>query len=197
MSATKSEPVNTSAGLINSAQLAQAMHVSGSTVKTWVADGCPVAKRGKGRGSPNFFDIEEVRKWRGAKSGKLDPQAERARKDKASADGIEIRNQVMLGQLVDKDSLVEHWADMVGAARAKLLSLPTKLATVAVASNDLEEIQHGAEKLVREVLEELAGDPAPSTESMVATAELDGEPVGGQVPETESRSLGGAGPVEN
>jgi hypothetical protein len=84
---------------------------------------------------------------------------------------------------------------MVGAARAKLLALPTKLATMAVASTNLEEIQHGAEGLVKEALEELAGDPCPSTEGLDATAEPDGEPVGGKLSETESRGECGTGPV--
>ena len=177
---------------MDTAQIAKNFNVNKSTVQGWVASGCPVAVVGK-PGRSHQFDITQVRAWRARKIGKLDPQEERARKDKAQADNVEIRNQVLLGNLLERESVESHWSDMVGNARAKLLALPTKLATVAVASESLEEIQHAAEKLVKEALTELAGDPCPSQAGLDAAAGSDSEPMGGQIPETESGGVSGAG----
>ena len=170
-------------GLLTAVQVSKAFNVSKGTVSAWVADGMPVAKRGAGRGSANYFDIEQVRAWKTKKTGKLDPQTERARKDKAQADNMEIRNKILLGDLIDLQSVIDLHAEMVTNAKAKLLSLPTRLATVAVAATSLEEIRNAAEEIVLEALAELSTDPVPDTEGVDPSPELDGESVGGQVQE--------------
>ena len=184
-------------GLLTAVQVSKAFNVSKGTVSAWVADGMPVAKRGAGRGSANYFDIEQVRAWKTKKTGKLDPQSERARKDKAQADNMEIRNKILLGDLIDLETVVNLHAEMVTNAKAKLLSLSTRIATVAIACESLEEIRNATEEIILEALSELARDPVPDQEGMDAPAGLDGESVGGPVQETQSGGISGAGAVEN
>lgn len=116
---------------------------------------------------------------------------------KANADTQETRHLMLLQELVDRESVIIHWSQLVGSARAKLLALPTKLASAAIACQSLEEIQDAARAIINEALLELAADPLPSEVGVETTAGPDGEPVGGPVQETESRGVGGAGPVED
>lgn len=47
------------------AQAAQALDVSSITLRRWIAQGCPVARRGgRGRGRATLVDVQAVRAWR-------------------------------------------------------------------------------------------------------------------------------------
>jgi phage terminase Nu1 subunit (DNA packaging protein) len=136
-----------------------------------------------------------------------DYEAERARLTKAQADKTELEAAELAGHLVRVEDVETEWSRMLGAVRARLLSLPTKAAPRArVAVND-EEAAALIEAEVAEALQELSTDGIPPTTrerrqrsqadgaGADAASAADGEPVGGPVPAPERRKRSRAGTV--
>lgn len=136
-------------------------------------------------------------------------EAERTRLVKAQADKTELELEALRGSLVPAAQVIEHWQQFVGSARAKLLSMPSKLAGVLIACTDLNEIEAAVEASIYEALAELAGTGLPNAKptderdlggdfgAMDATTEADGERVGRQVSNAKRGSQRGAGKVVN
>jgi phage terminase Nu1 subunit (DNA packaging protein) len=136
-----------------------------TTLKTWFNLGCPVIERGsqskKWRISPSA-----VIAWREAKiaqdavgdTSTLDYEEARRREMAAKAAMLELDLAQRRGQLIE----VEHIADLVGEeysnVRARILSLPTRLAPQIIGLNNLVEIRSVIEAGITEVLEELTAD---------------------------------------
>ncbi|MFE8033835.1 hypothetical protein [Thiohalocapsa marina] len=120
-----------------------------------------------------------------------DYERERARLTKAQADRTELEAAELRGEMARAEDVIEAWGRMLGAARARLLSMPAKVAPrVRAATSD--QIASGLiEAEVLEALEELSSDGLPDrTRSRRArlardsstAPEADGEPVGGRAP---------------
>jgi hypothetical protein len=118
-----------------------------------------------------------------------DYERERARLTKAQADRTELEAAELRGEMVLAEHVIEAWARMLGSARSRLLSLPTKAAPRARAAASDEEAASLIESEVLEALEELSSDGLPDrtrarrariTGRAEAAAEADGEPVGGR-----------------
>ena len=96
-------------------------------------------------------------------------EAHRARLTKAKADIAELDAELKKGTAHDAEAVAAVWADMIGNARAKLLNLPTTLASQLEGMSIQERkeaIQHG----VNEALKELADySPEIVTQQYVAT----------------------------
>lgn len=96
-------------------------------------------------------------------------EAHRARLTKAKADIAELDAELKKGTAHDAEAVAAVWADMIGNARAKMLSLPTTLASQLegmTIQERKEAIQHG----VNEALKELADySPEIVTQEYVAT----------------------------
>jgi hypothetical protein len=75
------------------------------------------------------------------------------------------------GVLVNANEMADEFAKMIMECRAKLLTLPKKLALVAAPEN-IKEAELEAERLVHESLEELA---TQQVGVMEATTETDGK----------------------
>ena len=86
----------------------------------------------------------------------LDLQQERARLAKEQADKYEIENQLTKGIVVDGEETRENWQEVAAAVRAKLLSLPVKIARVSLAAESLQEIEQAARDEVYQALNELS-----------------------------------------
>ncbi len=122
-----------------------------------------------------------------------DYQKHRARLYKAKADAAELEAMLLRGRLHDADAVKDAWTDMQMACRAKLLGLKKKAAPAVQGISDLAEIEKVLEDLIYEALNELA-DYSPSRiaaptvpnhqPEVEATAEADGEPVGGREQDT-------------
>lgn len=136
-------------------------------------------------------------------------EAERTRLTKAQADKTELEAAELAAHLVRVEDVETEWSRMLGAVRARLLSLPTKAAPRArVALND-EEAAALIEAEVIEALQELSTDGIPPTTrerrqrsqadgaGAHAAAAADGERVGGQVPSPVGGKRRRAGPVAN
>lgn len=136
-------------------------------------------------------------------------EVERTRLVKAQADKTELELEALRGSLVPADEVTAHWQQFIGSARAKLLSMPSKLAGVLIACTDLNEIEAAVEASIYEALAELAGTGLPNAKpsdeqdldgrfgDMDASPETDSERVGGSVSDAKRGSQRRAGKVVN
>jgi hypothetical protein len=58
--------------------------------------------------------------------------------------------------LVEADEVRRTWLEMIAAARAKLLSVPTKVAPQAIAMSNAGEVEQLIKTFIYEALEELS-----------------------------------------
>jgi phage terminase Nu1 subunit (DNA packaging protein) len=185
--------------LLKSADISRLLGVKPRTVRSWVDDGCPVAVRGNGRGQHHKFRLSEVKEWRGNEKGEgLDYTTERARLLKAQRTEVELRIASKRQDVLPTQEVVAYWGDMIGAAKAKLLSLPVKAAPLVMSCVDMAEVQHILDGLVREALNEISGDGIPPTDSegVVETPpEPDSQPVGKSVSKAKPRGKRRTRPV--
>ncbi len=89
--------------------------------------------------------------------GDYDLTEERARLAFHQANIASLDEQVKAKKLIPFDVVVERWQHVLTNFRAKALSLPSSLAAVA-AHAPKEDVHKAAEKLIKEMLEELAVD---------------------------------------
>ncbi len=84
---------------------------------------------------------------------------QRARLAAAQADKYELEVEQLRGALVPAAAILEAWEPIIGAARAKVLGLPSKLKTAIpkLTDKDLAKVK----TLVRQVLEDLANGGLP------------------------------------
>jgi hypothetical protein len=117
----------------------------------------------------------------------------RARKTSLEADLADVKLQKEQGTLVLAEDVAKAWESVLGAVKAKLMSLPTKAAPIVASEEDAAVCLHLLESLVNEALEELSNYepsipestarntevvPAKGDERVKATAKTDGERVG-------------------
>lgn len=99
----------------------------------------------------------------------------RTRKVNAEAEIAELELKKIHGELVIAEDVVSAWNDVLGALKAKLLSIPTKAAPVVSAETNTGMCKSILEDLVNESLEELSNyDPKidPTTASVDASEEV-------------------------
>lgn len=85
-----------------------------------------------------------------------DYDMERARLTHHQANSAALDEQTKQGKLIPADLVRSTWSDLVASARAKLLALPSRLAS-ACSGKDAEAIEGEARGIVTEALAELAG----------------------------------------
>lgn len=134
----------------------------------------------------------------------LDLTAERARLAKAQADKTELEVEQLHGRLIPADLVIATWQALIAAARARLLSLPTKTAHVVIAATELPEIEAAIKDQVYEALKELDSDGLPDSVrdllasgsgGMEAATKPDRKRVGGPVQKTQRGKRGRTGTV--
>jgi phage terminase Nu1 subunit (DNA packaging protein) len=124
---------------------------------------------------PEVVDVED-----------LDPIQEKARKDKESADKLAMENAVRRGELAQRKDVVRFWSDCQAAARAKFMSIGSKLAPRLVNIGDANIIATAIRAEVSAGLAEFADYEPGGPERMVegnstganSAAPADGERVG-------------------
>lgn len=116
-----------------------------------------------------------------------DFQVEKARLTKAQADKAEMEVSELSGQLVRVDAVVQEWQSQLMDMKGKLLSIPSKLATLVSDMDNPAEVQDLIDDYIREALQELANyagdgqhqaEPIESENSPKATTKADSKPVG-------------------
>ena len=173
-------------------QLQQLTGSSYRTIKKRLADLDPVSSEGNviyydpKRALPIFYGQDDDS---GFKRSELD--IEKTRFEKARADKTELEVEVIRAKLLPADVVEQVWGDILARFRARMLAVPTRLATVLKNQTDTLVIEAEIREKVYEALNELSeydstqyietafekgdeGDEAP--------AGIDGEPVGGSIP---------------
>lgn len=87
--------------------------------------------------------------------GELDAEQQRARRDKEQADHLALRNATTRGELAPVEELDAIWSQHIAAARARLLSMPSKLAP-QLAGQDAAQIATAIKTEVHAALAELS-----------------------------------------
>lgn len=83
-------------------------------------------------------------------------EGERTRLTRAQADKTELEVRHLRGELIRAEDVISIWADAVASVRANLISLPTKLATQAIAATSLKDVEDFARGEIYAALDELA-----------------------------------------
>jgi septation ring formation regulator EzrA len=83
--------------------------------------------------------------------------AARAKKEGHLAKLAEFEEKTATGQLVKADDVLKEWQNMITNVRARLLSLPSKLAARAYGARSRGDLQRLLQEGVNEALAELAG----------------------------------------
>ena len=90
-------------------------------------------------------------------SGDLDPAQERARKDKELADKTALTNAATRKELLPRADVHVAVTASFARVRARLLSLPTKMAPLVLGESSLPAVQEKLSNATNEALAELAG----------------------------------------
>lgn len=191
------------------------MGVTPKTIVQWQQlerDPLPIARQGS-RGIATEYNGPAVVKWfvRREISKRLedvggelfDYEAERARLTHEQADKTALEVEVLKGNLLPKERVIQEQSAMISAARARLLSLPIKAAPILINQADKREVESFLRELVYEALDELSEfdiadylpDDQPEREDVETAAGADGKPVGGRAPDAEPRGKRRAGKV--
>ena len=105
----------------------------------------------------------------GVKLGSAYDEA-RTRKVNAEAEIAELELAQVHGKLVVAEDVISAWSDVLGAVKARMLSIAAKAAPVLATENNAGMCQQIVEDLVREALEELSGYE-PTISATTATVE--------------------------
>jgi phage terminase Nu1 subunit (DNA packaging protein) len=170
--------------------------VTEKTIRSWAADGMPVMQVGKrGRsGVKTVVDLVEVLRWY-LEQDALD--AAKTRLASAQADKHEMENAARRGELAEIADVERTWSDMVLATRARLLSIPMKLAAQLTNVADANIVAAKIRAEIASALHELADGKAGGRGSkgtrqrrageVPATAGDDGKRVGRRKKKAEQR----------
>lgn len=156
-----------------------------------------LAKEGKLHKLPNgcFNLIETVQAWirweREKSRGDMPATLAEAKIRLAAAqtEKLELEIGVLTGELHPAASVEAVWSDMIGAFKARIMSIPTKLAPLLVGRRNPNEIQSILKGATNEALQELSEyDPEKIARGLVpedsadrgAASGDDDLPVGGQ-----------------
>jgi len=107
---------------------------------------------------------------------------QRERLAAAQAEKVEAENRVRRGELVEIEQTATVWDDVVIATRAKMLSLPSKLAPQLVRQSDPNVIARALSDEIDHALAELAREEGADDAPVCAAPQADGFAVGGPVP---------------
>jgi len=86
----------------------------------------------------------------------IDFHTEKARLTKMQADKAEMEVQELAGELVRVSDVLLEWQNILADVKGKLLSIPSKLATLVADIDNPGEAQELIDTYVREALQELA-----------------------------------------
>jgi hypothetical protein len=174
---------------LTKADLAKQLNVSGAAVDVWVKRGLRADARGRfdrerafkwiceniqpqvsasgvSRGATRAAELLGRSKpgnhsnGGNGHDGTLNPAQERARRDRALSERIELQNEISKGALVRVNDVAAQVAAEYSIIRNRLLSLPAKIAPacVVVAGEGAQAVRQVLEREIREVLVELSRD---------------------------------------
>jgi phage terminase Nu1 subunit (DNA packaging protein) len=158
----KNIPLPATVNIVNAAQLGRILGVSRATIANLATDGAlPRADRGR-------FDLSACvqaylrHKAVLAKSSDITVRslaAERSRLARLKADAAERAAKVENGELVPADKVEAAWLGVIGAARSRLLLIPTKIAPRIAASRTPVEVRALLRKEINAALADTSTAP--------------------------------------
>lgn len=170
-------------------QLAELFGVTPRSIRDWHSEGLPRLEDGN-------YDGTACIAWYTDRDGEFADQ--RQRLAAAQAEKAEAENAVRRGELADMNTVVAAWTEMIASARAKLLSIPTKLGPQLANVSDVGVIAALIRVEVYAALAELSERRSgEGVANMERTAGTDGEPVGGRKAKAKQRVERGTGAVAN
>lgn len=86
----------------------------------------------------------------------LNMQDERARLAKAQADGQELKNAQLRGELIPSAQIVDRWGRIVTAAKQQFLALPDRLAYMIETATTFEDRRAIIDAEIKQILSSLA-----------------------------------------
>lgn len=175
----------------NTPQLAQVLNLSVPQVYN-LANSGTIPKPDNGKWNLTQCAHNYIKYLQGrAGEEKRDYAVERTRLTKAQADKVEMEIKVLAGELLPASLVSGVWGNMTSAARQRLLAVPYRMATAALAAESFAAIETAASELIREALSELhqynpadyrpavaSTDRTDSGVDVPAAAEADRKPVG-------------------
>jgi hypothetical protein len=135
----------------NTNDKSEALGISERHVRRLIKDGVLVQSD-----DPKTITLAYVRHLKESKGGKSDLIEERIRLTRAQANQKEWDLKVTQGEFIHVDTAMQLWGQVAQSMRSKLLSIPSKLAPLVIGCSGLSEIKETAEKLIHEVMEEIA-----------------------------------------
>lgn len=194
-----------SSWLVNQRQAAAFLGVTTRTFQRWGWK--PHAEEGRQK----LFDLREIAQKRygdeAAQREVLDLTAERARLARAQAEKQELDLAERQGELIPAEAVVDTWADVLSAFRAKVLALASFAAGAAARGETVDSLADSVRAGLLAALGELADfDPVAGRLSDRdqdgaangrTTTGANGQRVGGSVPDPKLGSGGRARPLEH
>jgi phage terminase Nu1 subunit (DNA packaging protein) len=144
-------------GLVRRGAAAERFGVEPSRINRWVADGAPVARKGR-PGHAALYDLQALERWRRdrkahAEAG-LSLEEERAKLAEAQRQKIELELQVRRGELVEGRQAEQEGKAFVRASMTRLLQVPRHATQVGLISREREpELR----RLITEACREMSG----------------------------------------
>lgn len=123
----------------------------------------------------------------GPMAGGLDLAQERAALARSQRTKIDLEIEVLQKTLIPAEQIEREWADIVASARAKLLAIPTRGASLVLAAEDRAEAEQILKSLVYEALDELARDGGADADQ---GREEDGAPDLEPAPQPDRKRVG-------
>lgn len=173
--------------------IARALDLTERRVNQLVKDGVlPKTERGRYELIPvvkayvNFLRNNSVNSDVGAD----DYAAQRTRLTKAKADMAEMEKLQMEDSLIPADDVENAWDTMVSNMRAKMLSLPSKVATAVFVAEDVSEAKRTIKEQVNEALAELSSIEVKTANPIRATSTGDDSDQNAAPSSTPARTKG-------
>jgi phage terminase Nu1 subunit (DNA packaging protein) len=145
-----------------SIEIAKFTGLSDRTVRDWQSK--EIVPRGDSADMATIVRaiIAELKRQKEEKKGenpdKTSLYAEEVRLTRARADKVELEIAEKAGTLVSGEEVVKIWAGYIHACRARLLSLPTKLAAELAGTPDPIAVEGILKIVIDEALEELGSE---------------------------------------
>lgn len=170
---------------VSKKQLAETFGISERTLTEWQAKGMPI-EIDSSRGHQNVYDTAACIEWRIAQIAHGGRESARDRKDRVSADFIELQIAEKSGQLVQADEVALAWSNVVLGCRAILMNMADRLKTELDATYGIDVDAELINAHVHDALTKLAEIDAPDNgafdagddETIRSTVENDNDAMG-------------------
>lgn len=148
--------------IVNKSRLSKILGKSQFTLTEWQKDGMPIAKTADRKGQSNTYDTAAVIEWMIRRASDTSTAMERAklRLTEAEAEMAELKVKEKKEELIPLDRMKHLMSGVFASCRARVLSIPSRIAPIVATHRDPKKIQKVLEQACAEALTDLANyDP--------------------------------------